>query len=305
MIENSAYFSKTANVYIENIRLKFGHYNFAKHGAEFHPEKLQEYLKRMIAANPSTDFNGNAFSASGMDPNATVGETVNKINRIPPPPKRSGSKSSSSAASAKKIRNQNEVGSSRSVVNPGIGQAELQSSTSNYLQANKLRIGKAADGIAHELQVYNQIFCDNTKKIEQLQADLVKLNKKTQDLEQKKVALERMVDDSIKEKQKMSDEKKESEERYVALVNATNEVKEKIENENKILMEKNGALEMEMQKLDGEKKALEQKVEELERFKNQIYQLAKPPQWKSRKKCNSKISKISKLSKPCVKFTYQ
>lgn len=238
----------------------------------------------MIAAKPNTDFDGNAFSAPGMDSNSKVSGTVNKINRNSTP-KRSTNISCSNAAPVKKIRYQHGMDPRRLDVNSGIGATELQSSAGDYLQANKARIDKASDGIAHQLQVYNQIFGDNTKKIEQLQADLDKLNNKTQDLEQKNTTLinerkvfQRMIDGLKNEKQKMSDEKKKSDESYKEIVNAALEAKETFENTKKILVEQNRALKMEMEKSDGEKKALEQKNEELERFRNQIYQLAKPAQ---------------------------
>lgn len=197
----------------------------------------------MIAEKPNTDFDGSAFNASGADANPKV-------------PKRSASRSSAKAVPVKKIRDQNGMDASRSDASSAIGQTELQPSTSDYPPEDKLRIDKASGEIAHGLQIYNQVFCDNAKEIKQLRTDLDKSNKKTRDLEQKnatiteeKKELERMVDGLKEENKRLVDEKKKSEEKYAALLSAKNE----------------------------EKKALEQKNEELECYRNQIYQMSKPP----------------------------
>lgn len=200
-------------------------------------------MKQMIAEKPNTDFDGSTFNASGADVNPKV-------------PKRSASGSSAKAVPVKKIRDQNGMDASRSDASSAIGLTEVQSSTNDYLQAMKLRSDKASHGIAQELRNYNQIVCDNAKKIGQLQTDLDEVKNKTRDLEQKnatiteeKKELERMVDGLKEENKRLVDEKKKSEEKYAALLSAKNE----------------------------EKKALEQKNEELECYRNQIYQMSKPP----------------------------
>lgn len=136
----------------------------------------------------------------------------------------------------------------------------VRKDSTNSPRAKKSRIEKAADDIAHGLLVYNQVHCENIKKIEKLQEDLCKLKNGKKTLEQKNASL-------VKENKRL--------ERMVA---ALNEEKTKSDDEKNTLMEANRALGMEKEKIDGEKKALEQKIENLERINNQIFQMLKPPQ---------------------------
>lgn len=73
--------------------MKFGAYNFGKYCTAFDPERMQDYLKQMIAEEPITDFDESEFDVS----------VTNKRNRNSMPQK------STNGPPPKKSRNENEV----------------------------------------------------------------------------------------------------------------------------------------------------------------------------------------------------
>lgn len=143
--------------------------------------------------------------------------------------------------------------------------------SSNSPRAKKSRYDKAAVDIAEGLRIHHQIYSETLKKNDKLQADLDKLKNEKKIWVQKNATLVKEKKELFaalkEEKKKLDDEKKESEERCIALRNTMDEEKE---NEKKTLTEKNSALEKEMANADAEKKDLKTKIEELERFKNQM-----------------------------------
>lgn len=157
-------------------------------------------------------------------------------------------------------------------------------------RVKRSRYEKVSDSVLQGLQDFQQIYVENIKKNDKLQEELDNLKDTKKSLMLKTVKLAKENKSLIQivaaleaENIRFVDEKKDSEDRYMALRNASDKEKESFEREKMSLREQNKALEMEKinfyiekKKSDAEKRELEKKIAELECFKSQIFQLSQP-----------------------------
>lgn len=257
----SSFSLKEADEYIENIRTKFGNYNFAKQRIVFEPKKLKTYVEDMTAKdqNKIPDEIINESSASNNQPPTIHSQlTVDMVKANQNPArKRNATSSSSNDKLAKTKCLENDANKT--------DEADLVDTIENNLKCcidrEMLRMKESYGNLKKDLQ-------KTTIEKQTLEQQSAALIGEKNALEQKIALLdqERMTQQqkNVELAKQYDDEKKTITEGYrTVLQNA----KIAFEAEKKTLMEENAALKMEISKEkknhDDKKRALEESIREM------------------------------------------